>query len=123
MHRRNFHHLMISSFACAAASIEALAQFTENSVIRLLVGFAPGGTADAVARTMSTHLGRLLNCTVIIENRPIAGGRTVLTELKRARPDGLTLLLTASMPLTRARQSIRMVRCILAYGDQRRSAR
>lgn len=102
MHRRHFHHLMISSLACAAAPLEAMAQSTEKSVIRLLVGFAPGGTADAVARVMSTHLSRLLNRTVIVENRPGAGGRTVLTELKRARPDGLTLLLTASSPLTLA---------------------
>jgi tripartite-type tricarboxylate transporter receptor subunit TctC len=102
MHRRKFNQLIASSAIGAALPLTAAAQASDTSVIRLLVGFAPGGTADAVARALAPHMSKLLNRTVIVDNKPGAGGRTVLTELKRSRPDGLTIALTASTPLTLA---------------------
>ena len=63
--------------------------------IRLLVGFAPGGANDLVARAVATRLGPRLGQQVIVENRAGASGN-IATELgARAAPDGYTLLLAS----------------------------
>jgi tripartite-type tricarboxylate transporter receptor subunit TctC len=63
--------------------------------IRLLVGFAPGGANDLVARAVATRLGPRLGQQVVVENRAGAGGN-IATELgARAAPDGYTLLLAS----------------------------
>lgn len=73
-----------------------LARAQDKQPLRLLVGFAPGGSVDVVARLLAERLRTVLDQTVIVENRPGAGGRLVLSELKRAAPDGNTLVLSAS---------------------------
>ena len=61
--------------------------------MRIVVGFAPGGSADVLSRIMGQRLSESFGQPVIIENRPAAGG-TVATEIvARAQPDGHTLLL------------------------------
>jgi tripartite-type tricarboxylate transporter receptor subunit TctC len=63
--------------------------------IRLLVGFAPGGANDLVARAVATRLGPRLGQQVIVENRAGAGGN-IATELgARAAPDGYTMLMAS----------------------------
>lgn len=63
--------------------------------IRLLVGFAPGGANDLVARAIATRLGPRLGQQVIVENRAGAGGN-IATELgARAAPDGYTMLMAS----------------------------
>lgn len=69
-----------------------------NTPIRLLVGFAPGGALDAVARAVADRLRVTLNQPVIVENKPGASQRLALGEIKRAKPDGLTLILSNSSP-------------------------
>lgn len=61
--------------------------------IRLLVGFAPGGGGDAVARIMAEHMGRTLGQTVIVENKPGAGTTLAPSAVAAAAPDGYTLAL------------------------------
>lgn len=63
--------------------------------IRLLVGFAPGGAADTVARAMSEAMGKSLGQTVVVENRPGAGSSLAAEQLVRAAPDGYTVLLAS----------------------------
>lgn len=64
-----------------------------NRPIRMIVGFAAGGGTDITARTLQPKLQQALGGTIIIENRPGAGGN-VATELTvRAAPDGYTLLM------------------------------
>ena len=95
MNRRNFQRLVITSALVAAAlPLGALAQDTPP--LRLLVGFPPGGSVDVVARLLADRLRPLLNQQVIVENKPGAGGRLVLGELKRAPADGNTLVLSPS---------------------------
>ena len=61
--------------------------------IRLLVGFAPGGVNDLVARAVATRLGPRLGQQVVVENRSGAGGNIATELAARAAPDGYTMLL------------------------------
>ncbi|MGH8662433.1 MAG: Bug family tripartite tricarboxylate transporter substrate binding protein [Burkholderiales bacterium] len=63
--------------------------------IRLLVGFAPGGANDLVARAVATRLGPRLGQQVVVENRAGAGGNIATELAARAAPDGYTMLLAS----------------------------
>lgn len=64
-----------------------------NRAIRLVVGFAPGGGGDTVARIMGEHMSRTLGQPVVVENRPGAGTTLAPTFVASTPPDGYTLLL------------------------------
>ncbi|MBI2291359.1 MAG: tripartite tricarboxylate transporter substrate binding protein [Betaproteobacteria bacterium] len=77
------------ALACAAGA--GAQQAFPNKPIRLVVGFAPGGNTDTVARVVGAKLGERLGTQVIIDNRGGAGG-TIGTEIAaRANSDGYTL--------------------------------
>jgi tripartite-type tricarboxylate transporter receptor subunit TctC len=63
--------------------------------VKLLVGFAPGGAADYVARTVADSLGRSLGQTIVIENRAGAGSSIAAEAAAKAAPDGYTLLIAS----------------------------
>jgi len=63
--------------------------------VRLLVGFAPGGANDLVARAVATRLGPRLGQQVVVENRAGAGGNIATELAARAAPDGYTMLLAS----------------------------
>ena len=73
-----------------------LARAQEGAAVRLLVGFPPGGSVDVVARLMAEKMKTTLGQNVIVDNKPGAGGRVALGEIKRAAPDGNTIVLTPS---------------------------
>lgn len=81
--------ILLSSAALLAAGVSAQALPT-----RILVGAPAGGSTDTLARTLATELGRLLGKTVIVENRPGAGGNIAAEAVARAAPDGNTLLMS-----------------------------
>lgn len=81
----------------AFGSGSALAQ-DDKAPIRLLVGLAAGGTVDIAARLVAEKLSASLGRTVIVDNKPGAGQRLALGELRRAAPDGRTLMLTTDGP-------------------------
>jgi tripartite-type tricarboxylate transporter receptor subunit TctC len=64
-----------------------------NKPVRLVVGFAPGGAADYVARAMSDAMGKALGQTVIVENRAGATGNLGAEMVARSEPDGYTLVM------------------------------
>lgn len=78
----------IIAMGCAAASAQPS---YPDRPLRLIVGFAPGGNTDTVARIVGQKLGERLGTQVVIDNRGGAGG-TIGTEIAaRANPDGYTL--------------------------------
>ena len=88
----------VSAVVSPWAASQALAQNAQP--VRLIVGFAAGGSADYVARQLSQQLGQELGTSVIVENRPGAGGRIAVEAVKNAKPDGNTLLVTPGAILT-----------------------
>lgn len=66
----------------------------DRSAIRLLVGFAPGGGTDLVARQLAEKLRGELGTNVLVENLAGAGGRLAANALHSAAPDGLTFMVT-----------------------------
>jgi tripartite-type tricarboxylate transporter receptor subunit TctC len=78
----------------------ALAQGYPNKPIRVLIGYAPGGSADAGVRPLARALEPLLGQPLIIENRPGNAGGVAMEAIARAPADGYTLYYFDSGPLT-----------------------
>lgn len=64
-----------------------------GKTIRIVVGFAPGGSTDVMARILAQSMGESLGQTVIIENKPGASGNIAASEVIRAAPDGYSFLI------------------------------
>ena len=86
---------ILLSGALAAATFALQAQpFPSKGPIRLIVGFAPGGGTDAIARALNTRLGELLKQSVVVENRAGAGGAMATDHVAKSAPDGYTISFT-----------------------------
>jgi len=86
MFRRTLFALSLLVVAGTAA-----AQGYPNKVIKLQVPFAPGGTTDIIARTISDALGKAMGQTVVVENKAGGGGIIGAAETAKAAPDGYSL--------------------------------
>ena len=81
---------MLATLACVAG---AAAQTYPNKPIKMIVGFAPGGPADVMARLIAQRMPAILGQSFIVENRPGAGGTIGAKAAAESEPDGYTLLL------------------------------
>jgi tripartite-type tricarboxylate transporter receptor subunit TctC len=82
--------VLLLNLALLAGS--AMAQV--DKPVRLLVGFAPGGSADMAGRLLAERLRDELKQNVVVDNKPGAGGRIAAELLKNAPPDGSTIMIT-----------------------------
>ena len=95
--RRNFLHLAAGAAALPAVSRVTWAQAYPSRPVRIVVGFAPAGATDIMARLIGQWLSRRLGQQFVVENRPGVATNVATEAVVNAPPDGYTLLL-ASLP-------------------------
>jgi tripartite-type tricarboxylate transporter receptor subunit TctC len=82
-----------------APSAQAATEGYPAKPISLVVGFAPGGPTDTLARVLAAEIGKDLGQSVVVENKPGAGANLAAQQVAKAKPDGYTLLM---LPVTSA---------------------
>ncbi|HZE59020.1 MAG TPA: tripartite tricarboxylate transporter substrate binding protein [Burkholderiales bacterium] len=86
---------LVAALVLGAAALSAVAQ-PGGKVIHIVVPFAAGGAREVLARSFYSELGQALGQTIIVENRPGAGGAIGTASVAKAAPDGNTLVFAAS---------------------------
>ena len=83
-----------AALAMSATLAPALPAAAQDKPITIVVGSPAGGTTDALARLIARSMGETLHRTVVVDNRPGAGGNIAAQYVARATPDGSTLLMS-----------------------------
>ncbi|WP_455280837.1 tripartite tricarboxylate transporter substrate-binding protein [Cupriavidus necator] len=86
----------MTAVAAAAVAMSAPARAADAEPMHIIVGYAPGGAADSLARLYAEQLRQDGHGTVVVENRPGASARLALDYVKRAKPDGKTVFIGPS---------------------------
>ena len=81
---------------CFCVVGHVMAQAYPTKPIRMMIGFAPGGATDVIARILSPKMGAFLGQQIIIDNRPGADALLAMEMVVKSPPDGYTLLLNSS---------------------------
>ncbi|MGJ7509239.1 Bug family tripartite tricarboxylate transporter substrate binding protein [Variovorax sp. GT1P44] len=88
--------LILAALSAFAVGTNAHAQASSTKPIRLVVPFGPGGVADLTARTVAQKMSESMGQSIVIDNRPGAGGVVAADTVAKAAPDGLTVLLMSN---------------------------
>ena len=98
----------LGAFGCGLAGVlsAVAAQAQSSQVVKLIVGFPPGGAGDQFVRIMAEHLQQEMQASIVVDNRPGAGGLTAVAAFRRAPADGMTLMMhtgstAVSAPISR----------------------
>jgi tripartite-type tricarboxylate transporter receptor subunit TctC len=91
-HRRQFLHLAAGAAVLPAVSRTARAQAYPSQPIRLIIGYAPGGSTDITARVIAQWLSERLGQQVIVESKPGGGTNIAVQSVVNSPADGYTLL-------------------------------
>jgi len=83
-------------FFSTLVSLLSHAESFPDRPIKLVVGYAPGGGTDLVARILSPYLSKALGQPIVVENRPGAGGSAAAFFVAKSKPDGYTLLISSA---------------------------
>lgn len=86
-----FKSLLVALFGVVGLSTAAIAQTFPERPIKLIVPYAPGGSADITARMISEDWGKALGQSMIVENRAGAGGNAGVDAVAKSKPDGYTI--------------------------------
>lgn len=97
----------LATLVAAALGLNGAAMAASQDVyptrdIELVVPYSAGGSVDAMARNFSRELARILDVSVVVQNRDGAGGTIGVGAVATAAPDGYTVLFSPSSPLTQA---------------------
>ena len=84
-------HFIVALVILVSSNV-TFAAYPEKS-IRLVVPFATGGTSEIIARSVAASLTNSLGQSVYVDNKPGGAGNIAMEEIKRANPDGYTLIL------------------------------
>jgi tripartite-type tricarboxylate transporter receptor subunit TctC len=97
LHRQALRLITLAAITACVGASSAMAQAAyPTKPITLVVTYPPGGGADAMARLIGPKMGEALGQSVVIENKPGAGGQIGAAAVAKAAPDGYTLMLDAS---------------------------
>jgi len=97
LHRRRFMRVLGGAAALPLTPRVARAEVYPSRPVRIIVGFAPGGNFDLVARVIAERMTERLGQPVVVENRPGAGSNIATEAAIRAPADGYTLLLAGAV--------------------------
>ena len=90
--------LALVGLAQAAQAQEAADRPLADETVRFVVGYGPGGGFDTYARMLAPHFAEATGATVVVDNRPGAGGKTATNEMMREDADGTVLYLMNGVP-------------------------
>jgi tripartite-type tricarboxylate transporter receptor subunit TctC len=99
---------LLAAAAILTAPRASDAQTYPTKVVHIIVPFAPGGSADLIARTVAAKLTDGMGQQVVVENRQAGGGRLGVESTVNAAPDGYTLLVTPNGPMSIARYAAQL---------------
>lgn len=97
---RPVRRLLLRSFVILSLALSGAVWAQSGKTVRIIVGFPAGGGTDAIARTLAERLKDELGASVIVENKPGAGGQLAAQALKAAAPDGTTFFISHDHTVT-----------------------
>ena len=100
--RKTLVKIALLAIGCCAAALAPAQEADIPKLMRIVVPFSPGGSNDQIARALAPALAKRLGTSVIVENKPGAGGVIGSDAVAKAAPDGSVLLLSSSSFLTAA---------------------